>query len=239
LPCALLEETYPSGRVVKNTLDTADGTLSQVQSKKYGDTFRNYANAFTYNAAGAVTSMRLGNGRWETTNFNSRLQPTQIGLGLGSASPSTLKLEYSYGTTQNNGNVQSQTITVPGMSYPLVQSYTYDSLNRLSTAEETSNSSQTWKQAFTYDRYGDRNFDEANTTTLLKNCGTSPNFTVCTADKKVVDPAVDVSNNRLSTGDDYAFDSAGNTTGDAEDRTFTYDAENKQIQVSQSSTVIG
>ncbi|MGH9949440.1 MAG: hypothetical protein ACRD6X_19885 [Pyrinomonadaceae bacterium] len=50
---ALVEQTYPSGRVVKNTLDV-DGDLAQVQSKKVNDTFKNYANSFTYNAAGAV-----------------------------------------------------------------------------------------------------------------------------------------------------------------------------------------
>jgi len=73
---ALMEETYPSGRVVKNTLDT-DGDLQQVQSRRVNDSFRNYANAFNYTAAGAVSSMRLGNGRWENTAFNSRLQPTR------------------------------------------------------------------------------------------------------------------------------------------------------------------
>lgn len=38
----------------------------------------NYAQNFTYNAAGAVAAMQLGNGRWEGTQFNSRLQPMQI-----------------------------------------------------------------------------------------------------------------------------------------------------------------
>ncbi|HRK52234.1 MAG TPA: RHS repeat protein, partial [Pyrinomonadaceae bacterium] len=68
---ALIEQTYPSGRVVKNVLDN-NGDLSLVQSKKnsaYG--FFTYANSFTYNPAGAVTSMQLGNGRWESTQFNS------------------------------------------------------------------------------------------------------------------------------------------------------------------------
>ena len=65
---ALIEETYPSGRVVKNTLDN-DGDLMQVQSRKTNDTFRNYANSFNYTAAGAVSSLRLGNGKWETTSF--------------------------------------------------------------------------------------------------------------------------------------------------------------------------
>ncbi len=61
---ALIEETYPSGRVVKNTLDVSGG-LQQVQSRKANDTFRNYANGFNYTAAGAVSALRLGNGRWE------------------------------------------------------------------------------------------------------------------------------------------------------------------------------
>lgn len=63
----LIEETYPSGRVVKNILD-ARGDLSAVQSKKNSTSgYWNYANSFTYNAVGAVTSMQLGNGHWEST----------------------------------------------------------------------------------------------------------------------------------------------------------------------------
>ncbi|MCV4860576.1 hypothetical protein OFB63_31495, partial [Escherichia coli] len=74
--------------------------------------FFNYAKNFTYNAAGAVTSMQLGNGLWESTQFNSRLQPTQIALGTVQNGADKLKLEYGYGTTANNGNVLSQKITV-------------------------------------------------------------------------------------------------------------------------------
>ncbi|MBX3282428.1 MAG: RHS repeat-associated core domain-containing protein [Acidobacteria bacterium] len=242
---ALDEETYPSGRVVKNVLDN-NGDLSMVQSKKDGNHgFFNYAKNFTYNAAGAVTSMQLGNGRWESTTFNSRLQPTQIALGVTPTATDLLKLDYSYGTTANNGNVQSQTITVPGMTYPLVQSYAYDELNRLSSATETSNGTQTWKQAFTFDRYGNRNFDEANTTTLPKNCGSSPNFTVCAADKKVVDPEILTSNNRIKgdqdgdTVNDYTFDSSGNTTLDAGGQSYVYDAENKMVSASNGSGTLG
>ncbi|MCW5956037.1 MAG: hypothetical protein KIT61_05590 [Pyrinomonadaceae bacterium] len=57
--------------------------------------------------------------------------------------------------------------------------------------------------------------------------------------KKRLDPAINTANNRLSTSDDYAFDSSGNTTADAEGRTFVYDAENKQVEVIESSTTIG
>lgn len=74
---ALIAETYPSGRLVKNDLD-ADGDLAQVDTRERpGDQLKRFASSFTYNASGAVTSMQLGNGRWESTSFNSRLQPTQ------------------------------------------------------------------------------------------------------------------------------------------------------------------
>ncbi len=246
---ALVEQTYPSGRKVKNILDN-NGDLLIVQSRKSADHgYWNYASGFTYNAAGAVTSMQLGNGRWESTQFNSRLQPTQIALGTVQNGSDKLKLQYGYGTTNNNGNILSQTITVPTVDtytgFTAVQTYTYDSLNRIKDAAENvtphgGSSSQSWKQAFTYDRYGNRNFDEAQTTTLVKNCGVSPNFTVCAADKKIVNPAINTTNNRLSTSDDYVFDNSGNTTEDAHGRTFIYDAENKQVGVKdQYNNTIG
>jgi len=112
-----------------------------VQSKKTANSgFFNYAKHFTYTASGAVTSMRLGNGLWESTQFNARLQPVQIGLGTSVASQNLLKLNYDYGTNDNNGNVLSQTITVPAVGqipgFTAVQNYSYDSLNRLKSAVE-------------------------------------------------------------------------------------------------------
>ncbi len=49
-----VDETYPSTRVVKNTLD-GNGDLSQVQTRKNSNAGDwTYANSFTYNPAGAV-----------------------------------------------------------------------------------------------------------------------------------------------------------------------------------------
>ncbi len=163
----MVEQTYPSGRKLKNVLD-ASGDLSMVQSARCMDAAAgtdadcaaqaglwNYAKNFTYNAAGAVTSMQLGNGRWESTQFNSRLQPTQIALGVTQGATNLLDLDYSYGTTANNGNLLSQTITVPTVGtntgFSAVQTYNYDSLNRLKDATEMltphgGSQSQSWKQ---------------------------------------------------------------------------------------------
>jgi RHS repeat-associated protein len=212
----LLTETYPSGRVVQNTFAT-NGDLSQVQTKPSSGSYTNRASSFVYNPTGAVQSLQLGNSKYETTHFNQRLQPTQIGLGTSTTDTSLLKLEYSYDATANNGNVTSQTITVPGMTYPLVQSYTYDELNRLASATETSNLTPTWTQVFGYDRYGNRNITSGTGQTSLTFGSTT---------------------NRITTSG-YSYDSAGNTTADPSANSFTYDGEKKQVLVKNGSRTQG
>ena len=224
---ALIEETYPSTRVVKNVLDSS-GDLSIVQSSKNGVSgYFNYAKSFTYTAAGAVSSMQLGNGKWESTVFNNRLQPTQIALGTTNSGTDKLLLNFDYGGSTNNGNVQWQKITVPTVGstpgFVATQNYTYDALNRLQSAEETTPGQAGWKQTFTYDRYGNRQFDMGNTTIPDGSCQTA-----------VCNPTVDPNTNKLV---GYTFDNAGNTKVDAQGRIFTYDAENKQTEVKNSSTV--
>ena len=173
-------------------------------------------------------SLQLGNGKYETTQFNSRLQPTQIGLGTSATDTSLLRIEFSYGTTANNGNVLSQTITVPGVSYTFNQSYSYDELNRISSATETYNGSQNWKQEFSYDRFGNRSFvTGTGHTTTLGSCTTMCNPTFSSTTNRIT-----------STG--YSFDSVGNMTADPSGRTFTYDAENKQTEVDDAApSVLG
>jgi uncharacterized protein RhaS with RHS repeats len=193
----LVEETYPSGRVVKNVLD-GSGDLSMIESKKNATAgFWHYADSISYNPAGAVTSLQLGNGHWESTTFNNRLQPEHIQLGTTPGATNLLKLDYGYGTTQNNGNVLSQAITVPNAGeaqngFTANQIYTYDELNRLKSATETIGGNQSWIQTFTFDRYGNRRFDFTNNNTSVP----APNCS-----EPVCNPTISTSNNRLtSTG---------------------------------------
>lgn len=210
----LVEETYPSGRVVKNTVGV-DGRISQVETKPSAGSYTTRAGSFTYNALGAVVSTQLGSGLWESTVFNPRFQPTEIALGTTQNGDNVLKLEYGFGTTANNGNVQSQTITVPSVAYPFVQAYTYDSLNRISGATETYNSSQTWTQVFGYDRYGNRNITSGTGSTSL---------------------TFDASSNKITTSG-YTYDSAGNTTADPAGKSFVFNGDNKQTMVANGGTL--
>ena len=231
---ALLEETYPSTRVVKSTR-SANGNLSKIDSKKNSaDFFRNYAGSFVYTSVGAISSVKLGNGKFETVAYNSRLQPIQIALGSSLTDAGLLKLNYDYGTTNNNGDVLSQTITVNRNNQsPLVfnQSYTYDSLDRLEQAVEMTGTTQNWKQTYVFDRYGNRKFNVSNnnTTTLPQSFNAN-----------IYNPTVDVASNRFTTGQGYTYDLAGNLLTDADGRIFSYDAENKQKDAKNSqSQVIG
>ncbi len=223
---SLIEETYPSHRVVKNTLNQ-DGELAQVQSKKNANTgFWTYASGFTHNASGAVTKIQFGNGHWETALYNERLQVTQIGLGTTDITQNLLNLEFKYNagsnSNDNNGSLREQKITVPGVGihngFTATQTYSYDNLNRIKDATETI-SSQTWKQTFEYDRYGNRKFDTANnnTTTLPSGCPTG-----------VCNPTFNTANNRYAPAQGYSYDANGNVTQDAAGQRFGYDPENRQ-----------
>ena len=196
-------------------IDSA-GRIAGVQNQATGIFYAGAAatdatNRIQYSAHGAISQMKLGNGLWEHTNFNARLQATQIGLGTAVTNSSVLQLDYDYGTTANNGNLQTQTITLPGLT--LNQNYTYDSLNRLETAKENNGSS--WKQKFTYDRYGNRRIDPNPANTSADLIGPNPDFSPLT--------------NRINpqTGEQYQYDGTGNLTRDRDGQTYGYDAENR------------
>ena len=92
------------------------------------------------------------------------------------------------------------------------------------TAEERSGGTncagtQQWKQAFSYDRYGNRNFDLANTTANVLG----PN------------PAASQTTNRFTSGG-YGYDGGGNLSSDpaTSSNGIVYDAENKQRQYTKT-----
>ncbi len=87
-----------------------------------------------YAPHGGMKALKLGNGLYESQGYNARLQPTAIRLGTAAGGTQKLSLGLSYGTTSNNGNLLSQTITRPG--FMVTQNYRYDGANRLGLAAE-------------------------------------------------------------------------------------------------------
>jgi YD repeat-containing protein len=213
---ALTREIYPSGKAVATEYDPAGrvaGVKKEGSDYYVGAVASDASNRIRYTAHGAIKALKLGNGLWEHTNFNPRLQPIQIGLGSNSNNSGTLRLDYTYGTTNNNGNVLSQQIVVGTMD--VTQTYDYDELNRLQKAEEkltgTPFTSQ-WKQTFTYDRFGNRKFGVAQT-----------------MPSSVLGAQLDFSaaSNRISSAS-YDYDSAGNVKQEPAsptNKSYAYDGE--------------
>ncbi len=139
-------------------------------------------------------------------------QATEIGLGSTTVPTGTFGLTYNYGpSSTNNGNLRSQTI----LALAKTQTYTYDPLNRLKTADEP----RDWSQTYDYDRFGNR----------AVTAGYLPNPTLTPQSLSAFDPTT----NRLTASQ---YDAAGNQTRDAAARTFTYDAENRQVTFNGATT---
>jgi RHS repeat-associated protein len=230
----LLETKYPSGRIIRNFLDN-DGGLSQVISKA-GNSGQNkqVASNFDYTAVGSIKKMKLGNGLWETAQVNERYQLTQVGLGTTNANNNLFKIDYEYGelnadgTTvdagKNIGMIAKTTTTIPGTTFS--QTFKYDAINRLTEAKEfnpTTPTTNNWIQTFGYDRFGNRtSFNQ-----------TVENITLPT--NNITKPTIDSNNNRFTTGQGYIYDFNGNLIQDAEGRTFTFDGNDKQIEVKETN----
>ena len=164
------------------------------------------------------------------------MQVTELNLGSGVQDASLWKLKYEYGeidsngnvnTVKNTGNIARMTTSFNGLANPFVQSFKYDSLYRLTEARETANNQQTWKQNFTYDRYGNR-------LTHDKFIGTTQQV----LDNKT-HPTINPQTNRFNTNQGYQYDFNGNLISDAENRQFTFNGDNKQSEIKINNAPVG
>jgi len=231
---ALIQQTYPSGRVVETDLD-ASGDIEKITGRATSSGINhNFATAFSYLPDGKIASLKLGNGLWEAAKVNSRLQVTEIAMGHSIGDGTMMKLNYDYGelqsngtvdATQNAGNIAKQTVTFSGLPNPFVQTYKYDSLDRITEAIEKVNGTQTWKQTFGFDRYGNRDafYQKVGATELTINSTTLP--------------SVEATTNRFSASQGFSYDKNGNITADPMNsgRTFVFNGDNKQTEVKNSS----
>ncbi|HEU4713033.1 MAG TPA: discoidin domain-containing protein [Pyrinomonadaceae bacterium] len=225
---------YPSDRTVNLTYDQA-GRLSSLGGN-LGGAPRTYSTGILYSPFGAIVKEQFGT---DTTIYNKLFYnvrgqlaeiresttysgPTDFTANLGAIvnGYSTLCTGICSGvnTPDNNGNLRSQQILIPGYD-TRVQHHDYDSLSRLSSASEfipTISSDPQWKQEFAYDRWGNRTIKNTTTDGLNKK-----EFTVDETTNRL---AVPVGQSGV-----MEYDEAGNLKND----TYTgagerkYDAENK------------
>jgi YD repeat-containing protein len=103
-----------------------------------GDGPQPYASA-TYGPAGQMLTLSYGVGT-ETRTYNSLLQLTNQSV------PGYLNMTYNYPAGQNNGRIAGSVDGITGEN----TTYTYDALNRLSSAT----ASGMWSEQYSYDGFG-------------------------------------------------------------------------------------
>jgi RHS repeat-associated protein len=240
-------ETYPSGHTITNTYDTA-GRASSLTGNLGDGANRTYATNISYSSSGALAWEQFGTNTplYHKLFYNSRGQFFDSRLSSVNDTwdwnRGRLILYYSsnhlwgQSGTDNNGNVRFAETWIPPENATLDQadtliedSYSYDSLNRITSIAEQrmsvaggwGNWQQQFRQQYTYDRYGNRTIDTAQT------WGTGINnkqFTVDTASNRLGVPVG-------QTGT-MSYDQAGNLITD----TYTgagarqYDAENRMTR---------
>jgi RHS repeat-associated protein len=196
-----------------------------------------------YNNRGQLYDIRLG------TDPNPNYDSDDMGAwqnAAGSWNRGALRLYYStldgcqvYGNggTNNNGNLLRMDHHIPlddavSNFVASIDRYDYDPLNRLKSVTELSYTKGpsgadmyqgVFRQAFLYDRWGNRTIDQANT--------------VGAVNKKAY--AVDMTTNRLTPldGTPMRYDAAGNQTDEGNGERI-YDGENRLAEAKNSAGVV-
>jgi RHS repeat-associated protein len=226
----MTKQVYPSLKEYRTDYDSA-GRVSQV-SRYIANVFdKKYAGGFSYTPHGAVSAMSLSYSSGvpvmnETMNYNSRLQPTLMETRKASNNELLLGLDFTYGTTAttNNGNMRTQAIRIGGTTTPtwtINQSFTYDALNRLQTADEPS----AWHQDYSYDRFGNR---------WVTSTGYVPDPNLCPTQSSHVSAAT---NRILLSG--FSYDPSGNQKTqirNSQTENYDYDSENRLLKINDGAT---
>jgi len=124
-------QTYPSGQTINFTYN-AQGELNSIP---------NILTDLTYNALGKVTLKEFGGARFTVLKYHS--DDFRLGRIFTSGSGSLQDLNYTF---DNVGNI----LSIVDALNSTTQSFTYDDLDRISTASETSG----YTRAYTYNSIG-------------------------------------------------------------------------------------
>ncbi len=212
--------TYSSAKTVTYTYDTAGRQLSAVDTTNS----INFATGAHYAPAGQLLTYKNGAsgsfaGITVTDAYNNRLELVDESVITPTQTIKWLTHGYDLGAGNNNGTIASITNHLDtGRS----QTFTYDELNRIQTAQSQATSGTTcWGQSFTYDRWSN----------LL---GVSP--TKCGA----LPLSVTVDGGNHITNGGFTYDLSGNllTEGSGTGAwTYSWDAENQLKTASGPSSV--
>jgi RHS repeat-associated protein len=225
----LTQITYPSGRVIQQSVD-AIGRLCEIapSTTGCGTAASPYATGFIYSAASQLEQLKYGNNLYGTFGYSpDRLQlncldhSNQNRSGTCAHDANTrFGLDYIYGTsTTNDGQI---TKISDYINSGRTVAYTYDNLARLSAAHTSGSTTYpAWSLSWNYDRYGNR---------WSQNLISGPGY----GGSVTIDPPTNHILATTSPLTTFAYDANGNMTND-NSNTLVYDAENRAVSATNSS----
>jgi RHS repeat-associated protein len=216
--------TYPSGRVVTYTPDSARRLTSAVDSNG-----TQYVSSATYYASDAEYQ-RFMPGIYFRTDLNPRLQVSGFYSDNGQISSFFANKTYSYGPLhQNNGNVMSITNNKDSNR---TQTFAYDGLNRIASGSSSANTGTfSWGENYSIDAWGNLQISPMGGKAHGGNFAHSGN-----PQNRPTGLAYDAAGNLMSyLSATYAYDQE-NRLSSAAGTSYTYDGTGDRILKSNTST---
>jgi RHS repeat-associated protein len=224
----LTSVVYPTGRVLNYTFDAADRPSSAVDGSN-GITYAAgfdvspggtcLADVTCYTPQGTFYALSIG----ETSSFtglnlthiyNNRLQPQEF--KASSTGGNAIDITYNFVDPVSGGNAGHVYSITNNLDTTRSQAFTYDQLNRISSALTTSTHATSpahcWGESFTLDPWGNLQSIAATTNSAYTGCSLESGFS-STAD----------ANNHLPA---WAYDASGNATSDGT-YAYAWDAESQ------------
>lgn len=248
--------TYPSGRVVRYTYDSADRSSTAADGSNgvtYATGFKTSpggtcANNITcYTPQGTFYALSLGqtssfNGVNLTHIYNSRLQPQEFKASSsgGNAIDITYNFRDPLNSNKNAGRVFSITNNLDSTRS---QKFTYDQLNRITSALTTSthatSPSHCWGETYALDAWANLNSIAATTNSAYTGCSQESGFSqTATSANRLPSFSYDLSGNASSDGvNAYTWDGESQLKT-AAGMTYTYDVEGRRVAKSSGKTYV-
>ena len=237
---------YPSGDTITFTTGQAERLLAAV------DTANSiyYATGAHYSPQGTLASLTNNDTIFTTQIFNQRLQPcwsyvttgtplswnTTLCTATDSTPGNLLDLQYKFNLgSGDNGNVMGIT---NNRDTTRSQAFTYDWLNRISTAETTSTDSTSaahcWSQVFGYDIWANL-YSIQPGSSAYSGCSEPSAFSsTATAQNQLSGFGYDAAGNITSNSPaSYVYDAENHLTS-TEGVTYVYDGDGKRVEKSGS-----
>ncbi|MBU7025416.1 MAG: RHS repeat protein, partial [Theionarchaea archaeon] len=208
----LTKLTYPDNMQILYSYDDLDRT---VEIRRYVDGVNDeiLMDSVQYDTESLLTQFDYGNGLQATFTYNSRDRPVTVDVKNGETT--FLDLDYTYDNSNNVTQIVNGWRDTDSNWHSDTESYSYDGLDRLTSASCTS-----WSHTYSYDKVGNRTAKD------------SVIYTINSVNEVTA----------LSDGTSFTYDSNGNRiqkTKGTDTWVYTYDYADRLTEVEKNQTTIG